>query len=45
MKVFKLNKDATAKDISIKSNNKKVGRISKLEISMDIKVNDIFSFT
>ena len=45
MKVYKILKDAAAPDISIKTNSKKAGRISKLEIGMDITVQDMFSFT
>ena len=45
MKVYKIIKDAPAPDFSLKSNSKKAGRISKLEISMDITVQDMFSFT
>jgi hypothetical protein len=43
MKVYKMIKDAPAPDTSLKS--KKAGRISKLEIGMDISVQDMFSFT
>jgi hypothetical protein len=43
MKVYKMIKDAPAPENSIKS--KKAGRISKLEIGMDITVQDMFTFT
>jgi len=43
MKVYKMIKDVPLPDNSLKS--KKAGRISKLEIGMDITVQDMFSFT
>lgn len=43
--MYKMIKDAPVRDVSAKSNTKKTGRISKLEIGMDTSVEDIFTFT